>query len=244
VGDEYGAVAVTAAADDVALGAIRTTRGATLSGRVVFEGQRPESSDPMRIMTLEGRPDAPLPFVWGGGPAIVRPDGTFELKGLGGVRMLRLMNAPAGWIVRSVRLDGVDVTDTGIEFRGTETVNGLEVILSRKLTEISGGVTVSARKPTSDYTVIVFAEDPAKWRVPSRRWVAGVRAGRDGRFRVRGLPPGAYLAVALSDIADGQWMNPEVLERLRPRAERFSLDEGQSRTLELKLRDGGEASRE
>ena len=49
------------------------------------------------------------------------------------------------------------------------------------------------------------------------------------------MPSGTYYAVAVDYIATGDWHDPEVLQRLKARATRFSLDEGSTKTLELKL---------
>jgi hypothetical protein len=68
--------------------------------------------------------------------------------------------------------------------------------------------------------------------------VTGVRPDQDGRYRARNLPPGAYYAVAVEYIAQGDWFDPEVLERLRNGAEAFTLGEGETKSLDLTLRGG------
>ena len=44
--------------------------------------------------------------------------------------------------------------------------------------------------------LIVFADDPEKWAEDSR-WVRAVRTDSQGRYEVKGLPPGEYRAIAL-----------------------------------------------
>ena len=41
-------------------------------------------------------------------------------------------------MLRSVRVNGDDVTDKGMEFKGTEAVTGVEVVLTSKVTELAG----------------------------------------------------------------------------------------------------------
>jgi hypothetical protein len=72
--------------------------------------------------------------------------------------------------------------------------------------------------------------------MPLTRYVAGARPNLEGRFQFQDLPAGGYYAIAIEYIAQGEWADPEVLERLKARATKFSLDEAESRTLELTLR--------
>ena len=37
-------------------------------------------------------------------------------------------------------------------------------------------------------------------------------------------------------LAQGEWNDPDVLERLRPNATKFTLGDGESKVLDLKLR--------
>jgi hypothetical protein len=54
---------------------------------------------------------------------------------------------------------------------------------------------------------------------------------------VRNLPPGGYYAIAVEYVAQGEWGDPEVLERLRGKATRFTVNDGETQTLTLKLTD-------
>ena len=73
---------------------------------------------------------------------------------------------------------------------------------------------------------MVFAEDPAKWTLPLNRWTASSRPDQDGRFKFSNLPPGAYYAIAVEYVAQGEWSDPEWLARAAKKATRFTLDEG------------------
>jgi hypothetical protein len=46
-------------------------------------------------------------------------------------------------------------------------------------------------------------------------------------------PGGDYYAVALADIDPGAWTDPDVLAQLRERAVRFSIVDGETKTLDL-----------
>lgn len=83
--------------------------------------------------------------------------------------------------------------------------------------------------------MVIFPSDPTKW-IDRSRFVALGRPNQFGRFEVRGLPPEDYLVVALPGVVQTEWMAPEFLQQLRPLATSFILQEGESKTLELKLR--------
>jgi hypothetical protein len=137
-------------------------------------------------------------------------------------------------VLKAILLDGTDITDTGIEIKPNEPVAGIEVVLTSKTTEVAGAVT-AGNQPATDYTVVIFSEDPQKWMVPMSRHIASARPNQEGRFQVKNLPAGSYYAVALDYIAQGDWNDPDVLDRLKTRATRFSLAEGEARNLDLKL---------
>ena len=62
------------------------------------------------------------------------------------------------------------------------------------------------------------------------RWVTGTRPDQEGRFqRPATCRPGSYYAVAVDYMPQGEWGDPELLERLKARATRFTLDDGGTR---------------
>jgi hypothetical protein len=81
---------------------------------------------------------------------------------------------------------------------------------------------------------VIFLEDRRQWHFQSR-FIAYSQPDRDGRFRTTGLPPGKYLVLALDFIEPGEHTNAGFLERMRPRATRFSFAEAETKTLDLVL---------
>ena len=232
--NEVGALPISVSGDDLNNVILMTARGGTAAGNVVFEGgAKPESLGTLRILASPF--DADGPAMLGGGSAAVTAEGTFELKGLAGGRIIRVANLPQGWTLKSVKLNGNDITDTGAEFKAGEAVTGLDVVLTNKLTQITGAVRSSSGDPIKDYTVVVFSDDATKWTVPQTRFVVGVRPDQDGRFQIRNLPAGSYYAVAVDYVEQGAWGDPELLERLKEKATTFSLDDGEKKTLDLKI---------
>jgi hypothetical protein len=134
--------------------------------------------------------------------------------------------------LKKITLNDLDITDSPLDFR-TKNVDGVNVVLTSKVTRIGGGVS-DDKGSISDYAVVIFASDPTKW-LDRSRFVVMARPTQQGRFEVRGLPPEDYLAVALPNVVGNEYMDPEFLQQLRRLAASFTLGEGESRTLELKL---------
>ena len=141
----------------------------------------------------------------------VRDDWTFTVSGVFGAARLRA-TVPDGWALKSVLQDGRDVTDTPLETRSGEELSGLQVIVTKRVTNISGQLADASNVPLTDGTVIVFAEDSEKWTDDSR-WVRAVRPDQQGRYQIKGLPPGNYLAIAVDYVEDGQWNDPDISTR-------------------------------
>lgn len=230
---ETGSLPVTVNGEDLSNVIIVTTKGASATGRVTFEdGSKPSGLTSIRVNATPVDNDAPV--VGFGGPGSVKADGTFELRGLAGTRIVRVANLPPGWMLKAVRVNGQDVTDSGIDFKSGEAVTGVEVTLTSKLTEVNGTVK-DGSQPLKDYTLVVFPDDPQKWSLPNSRYVTGTRPDQEGRFQVKNLPAGSYYAIAVEYLAQGEWNDPDVLERLKSKATSFSLDEGETKTLSLSL---------
>ena len=84
------------------------TRG--LSG-----AERADDNPTMQVVAVppSGGPspigDADHAKALGGGR--VGQDSTFELRGIAGPQMIRVQGVPAGWMLKSITLDGTDITD-------------------------------------------------------------------------------------------------------------------------------------
>jgi hypothetical protein len=232
---EVGSVPVSVSGEDVSSVIIVTAKAGTATGHLTFEGgSKPTTLTSIRVSAMATDNEGPM-MGMGGGPGTVKADGTFELRGLSGTRILRAANLPPGWTLKSIRVNGADVTDSGIEFKPGEALTGVDVVLTSKLTEVSGTVKGAASQPAKDYTLVVFSDESQRWTLPNSRYVTGTRPDQEGRFQVKNLPPGGYYAIAVEYLAQGEWGDPDVLERLKAKATRFSLDEGETKTLELKI---------
>jgi len=234
---------------------VTTSPGAAASGRVVFDqGAEPRFGPNSLPLTAQpvGIPVSRMNTQ--STRARVHTDWTFEFAGLFGPRVFRVADLP-GWTLTAVRRNGADITDEPIEFKGNESVSGLEIVISNRITQLTGTVSDDTGKPAVDYALVVFAEDASKWRalqIPAQQATSSqpsalqafgaasrfVRVGRpnqQGRFRITGLPAGRYLAAAVGSIEEGAWDDPAVLERFRSHATAFDLAEGERKELSVPL---------
>jgi hypothetical protein len=240
---EFSIALVTVNGDDVTNVRLMPVVPATVSGRIVFD-------DPGAAQSL--KPSA-LRVIWqsmnlddmglgaGGGSVAPLQDGlTFELKTLASRIALNVNVAAAmtstqsGWRVAAIRVNGQDVTDSGIDVDG-RGVRGVEIELTSRRQQITGLVTDAKGAAVTDYIALLFSQDRLRWTAAGNRYFSSSRPGDDGQFKVGTLPPGEYYAIAL-DRADGaEWGDPEFLEGLIRHASPFSLASGETKTLTLRL---------
>jgi hypothetical protein len=231
---EFAVGQVTVAGDDVTGVQLTGMKSVTAAGRIIVDPALAKSLPPsaIRLLATPAHPEDNL--LAGIGTGKVNDDYTFEVKARPGLGLIRPMSLPSGFALKAVRQHGSDVTDAGIEFRPNEDVAGIEVEITNKTTEVSGVVTTARGEPVKDYTVVVFAQDRDRWGYMSRYFQTG-RPDQDGRYKVKALPAGEYYAVAIDYVEPGEASDPEFLDRLKARAVSFSLLDGDTKTLDLKI---------
>jgi protocatechuate 3,4-dioxygenase beta subunit len=246
-GPEFAMSAVTVVDRDPEPLAIRTSRGSTLNGTIVLEGSAGA------VLWGYSAGSAALDSVSSRGSAtsvssVVSSGESFTLSGLAGPTRLRVWSDDRNWYVKSILIDGFDVTDAPFDLGSDARLySGVDVTFARAAT-ITGRVTDERAAPVRDYAVYVFTTDRDKWFEGSR-WVKLARASADGTFTASSLPPGDYWVAAIDRVdtstprfSDGSlapaaadWVDAELLTQLASRATRTTLGEGQPQTVTLRL---------
>ncbi len=187
----------------------------------------------VRVSTVPAQPSSPQ--LGGNAQTGVADDFTFELRGVFEPSYLRL-NLPTGWNLKAVLLDGQDVTDVPLAFAPGTRLSGLRVVLTQATTAVTGTVRDDRGDVVLDSTVVVFPADETKWSFYSR-FIRTARPGTAGTFSFSALPPSKdYRVLAVQGLEEGQALDPEFLASIRDRAERLSINEGETKTLDLRLR--------
>jgi len=240
-GGEFASVAVTVAGSDISGLRIVTGKGATVSGRVVFEGTASRTSpSPMRVLPVPVDPSSmPVLFAGGSDPlanGVLDDNGNFQLSASSG-RIFLTVATPPAWVIKSVTMDGDDITDQPLELTGKSSLSGIVIRLTDKLTQISGRVSDGRGQLLRDYVVVI---QPVEEKEPliASRLTRTARPDTNGRFETRGMRPGRYIATAIETIEQGRQFSPEFREQLRRGAREFSVREGETVALDLTLTPG------
>ncbi len=221
-------------ADDVTGLTLVTTPGAVVSGTVVSDTGEPFDFRPQQLQVAARAFNLDVPGIGGGGAGRVGDDWSFELRNLTDTRLFRV-NAPQAWVLKSVGLNGQDITDTPVEFPPGQSVTGVQVVLTKKVSALSGVVSDAGGKPLLDATVVVFPADEKLWAFQSR-FIKAARPDQAGTYRMTGLPPSEdYLVVALQGLEDGQAGDPDFLATVKDLATEFTLAEGETKAVDVKL---------
>jgi hypothetical protein len=217
--------------DDVSGLTLVTLPRITIHGQVIFDATR--GTRPPADLSVAAQPAAEGQYM-SYATARVQEDGTFELQCEQGTPLTILAHSSSReWIIRSVQHGAADITDATVEFRGGDDRSSLLVTMTDRVTALRGDVSDDTGRPVRDYTVLVFPEAGSP---PARlRWHNNTTPDQAGRYELRGLPPGRYVAAAVEDIEPGAENDPELHERLRPLGTAFVLGEGEQKVLRLRV---------
>jgi len=232
---EVGRVDVAVNGEDVRDVLLVTGRGGIIRGRIVTDDGSVPTFKPqqMRIFAQPEEPDRPMMGVM---PATVRDDWTFELTGLSDRVRLRwgLDSNTGGWSLKSALKDGRDFADTAADIGPGQVIDDVELVITSKLTELSGLVTDDRGQVVTDASVVIFPDDKARWTYGSR-YLRTTRPDTNGKYTARLVPTDGYRAIVVRGLEDGQSSDPEFLTRALEHATAFEIREGEAKTLNLRV---------
>ena len=234
---EFAVMPLTVGNDDIDGLLVTTHVGAIARGMVTTDDGQPP---PFRAAQVQVFAQMMEPQAMFGSPGQNRmqDDYTFEMTGLFDRRRFSAsMGGPglaSGWYLKAVLYDGQDITDTGMDFVPGRTYEGIQIVFSQKTTDLAGAVTDDRNRPVLDATVIVFPANRERWTFQSR-YVRTMRPDTNGRFSIKNLPPEDYLIIAVQNLEPGQASDPEFLTRAREEARPFSLVEGETKAVDIRL---------
>jgi carboxypeptidase family protein len=216
--------------------ALTPVPGVQLGGTITLEAAGsppPDGFIGFRVVPVALGPAAAAIGGRGGRPGDVGQAGQFTINDVApGVYVLRA-SAPRGWTMKSVYLDGREMTDQPIEVK-SENVNGLNVIFTDKISSVRGTVRDARSNAATAVTVILFPADERLW-LPQSRQIVTARTDNAGTYQLSPVPPGEYLIVAVDDVDQGEWFDPSYLDQVRNRATKIRIEEGDDRSQDLKV---------
>jgi hypothetical protein len=229
---EFASQSLTIAGDMTDL-TIMLAPGATISGGVAI--QAAQSATPPNLNQVRVSAQATDSSLGTTINAQVQSNGSFTLQGVpAGTHLIRAQ-APRGLALKEVTIGGRDVIDEPYEVRSGERIDNVTLVFTDKVSEINGTITDERGAPVTDYTVLAYPEDSRLWR-PQSRQIMTSRPDQNGKFQIRGLPPGRYYLATVDPTVAGEWFEPAFLEQHRDTAARLSLGEGEARTQDFKVR--------
>jgi hypothetical protein len=233
---EFASQFLTVNGVDVSGVTVHLSTGSTIEGRITFDGGEPPEDPDFHLSPIPMDPDqislvdnAPV-------RADIHDDWTFDMSGITGPRILTLTQAPEGWMLKAVRVNGVDATDTPLMF-GTpdQSLRDVEVVLTNRAGTLSVRALPAAAGGAADFRVMVFPADRALRYSGSRYVKVGVPDG-GAEIRLRGLPRGDYYVTALGkQVLDDTTVGDDAgfMESLIAGATRITLTEGESRSVSV-----------
>jgi hypothetical protein len=213
---------------------LKLTPGARIEGTLTVDAV----SAP-RPPTLAGvRVRAPFADGSSFGDAItgdVAPDGSYRIRGLmPGGHIITVEGLAPPWALKRVTHRGHDITDLAFDVESGQTLHDVRVTITDATTDVIGVVRDSNGREAPDALVLVISPSPQFWSRLSRRF-ALQRADAGGRYRIRGLPPGEYRALATYDIDESEATSRDLVRELATRAMPLTLAERERRALDLPL---------
>lgn len=224
---------------DVAGLTIALSTGATLSGRLVFDGVAavPEATGVQVVLSAVSAEWTSTPTFGAGSSGRVNPDGTFVTAGHPPGRYVISVGGRVmpNWFVKSATVGGRDALYEPFDLDGRD-LSDVVVTFTDKRTTLSGSVQASATTAGASATVVIF---PSMWR----EWIAGgmtpqltrvIRTPATGVFSVTGLPAREYLILAVENDQVPDMQDPTQFEALARAATTVTLGDGETRTVTLK----------
>ena len=230
---ESGSVIVEVGSEDLQHVSIVLGNGAQISGKIVVEGQSKQAIEPRQIRVMLVSDAGPMMGgFFGAGPQETNDDLTFSQNVAEGSMRFNV-NLPTGnFYLKSIRMEGRDVTDQAVDFKNNDRYHGVEVVISSQGGQLSGVVRKEeGGEVLRGSTVVLFPADPD--RQSKSRFIKTVQTDQQGSFVAKGLVPGEYLVCALQNHEAGAETDISYLKEIEKLGKRVELAAGAAKTEDL-----------
>jgi protocatechuate 3,4-dioxygenase beta subunit len=176
-------------------------------GKLTFETVR------VQIAPTEG-------FAFNMPRSTTKDDGTFAIENVSQDRYrINAFNLPSGTWLKSIRAGDQEVQDTGLDL-SAGNVGPIQITLGLGGSQIDG-VVQDAQKHPAPGSMVTLLRDP----IIAERYDLNriTTTDQNGRFSLKGIPPGEYKVYAWEDIEPGAHTDPEFLKPHEGKATKLSL---------------------
>ncbi len=226
-----GAAPVDVAGADVNNVVIAAVPSATISGRILIDGNTPSTVQNISSLTRVSFrliPDTPGMVNGGLLTRTSSPDGTFSLDVMAGDYRVAVVG-PSGFVPKSILFNGKDVLSEGLHAgSGGGT---LSITLTANSGRVEGNV-VAGRQRASNATVVLV---PGIAFRRQTNLYQSVQTNADGHFTIDNISPGTYKLFAWDDAEDRSWFDPEYLRDFEARGTEIVIREGAKENLDIPL---------
>jgi carboxypeptidase family protein len=235
LGREAAAMKIVVQGTDIEGVALTTEAPVTVTGEIAMESGAlvPDPPTGRLRVTVETIADQPQTLIPSSDDGLVKSDGRFTVKSASGPAIVRVASLPRGMSIKSVELDGREVADGVLELKGGQALDSVRIVVTDRFPVVTGAVT-DDRGAAADGAVLLFPSDESRW-VGVTDNTRLTRTSAQGAFRLTGVRPGEYFAIAVPSIQSWQTADPEFLGSLKDRATRITVHEGEAAQISLKL---------
>jgi hypothetical protein len=212
--------------------------GVAITGRVVFEGASPPTPADLQKLSFKLQP------VGSGGQLLLTSGGQVDAQGHFNFpavvpniyQFVHSWAVPAAgdrWILKNSVLNGKDAYESPLAITPDDKLEWT-LTFTDTPTTLTGVFQDRGGRAATDYYLLIFAKDRARWTPGSRR-IRMMRPATDGSFIAKGLPAGEYYLAALTDLESGEWNDPTLLEQLTKTAATVVLREGETTKQDFRI---------
>jgi hypothetical protein len=172
-------------------------------------------------------------FSDGGGIAYVpsptvNADGTFRIDSLFAGEYRLVVGVPENFYLKAARFNQDDILYRPWTYSGTET-GTLEIVVSSGAVEISGSAVDAQSRPAVGIPIVLI---PDQHRDRSELYKT-TTTDANGRYSIRGIPPGDYKLFAWDSLDVNDWFDPNLVKRIESQGKAVHILESSNQIVDL-----------
>ena len=230
--DLWSEMAISIGDGDIDNLVVTLRQGTLVTGRIVLEDDAapapPRRRQSIVLAAADGRDRFSDRYL------TPQPDGTISTRIRPGKYRPLSRSYGQDPVLKAVSVTGRDLAD-GPLIVGADPLLDVRFQFGRYDTALRGAVVDSNGSAVADATVILFPADRDMWLRIEESGRARVERAGGGAYRISGMPPGDYLAVALQGFRGG--LSDRMVASLADSAVRVTVQAGEPATLSLVVKD-------
>jgi protocatechuate 3,4-dioxygenase beta subunit len=210
-----------------------------VTGTVKVEGQQAQSTQ-SQTMSLSLTPVEYIPGLPGGGATARVSQGAFKMAAVTPDNYYVVFGGlPEGSYVKSVRMNGQEAIEKGIDLTSARGAVVLDVTLSTNGGSVEGTVVEDGKAAPGSYLMLLA--DPIR---PGQPYLnRSSTSDQDGKFTIKGLAPGDYKLYAFEESQPEIAQDLTLIKPFESKAAKVKVSESSTERAELKVLKPGDANK-